>query len=80
MLRGRNIPLWAADGAEQDRVALLRVLQHVIRERSAELIDGVAADDTVLEFDIDGGTARDQLKNLQCLADDLGTDAVTLQN
>jgi hypothetical protein len=40
----------------------------------------VTANQALLELEIDGGSARDDLENLQGFADDLRADAVTFEN
>ena len=80
LLRVGLVPFRSADGAEQNRVAVLRVLEHVIGQRSAGGVERVAADHALLELEIDRRTARDDLENLQSFADDLGADAVTFEN
>ena len=55
-------------------------LQHIVGQRSAERVERVPADHALLEFDIDGRSARDDLQDLQGFADDFGTDAVTPEN
>ena len=45
------VPLGAAHGAEQDRVALLGQIQNRIGERLAVGVDGRAADDAVFQLD-----------------------------
>ena len=40
----------------------------------------MTADHALFEFQIHRGQTRDDLENLQSLADDLGADAVTFKN
>jgi hypothetical protein len=40
----------------------------------------VTANHSLFELEIDRGSARDDLENLEGFADDLGADAVTFQN
>ena len=55
-------------------------LSDFVRQRGAGGVDRMTADHAFLELEIDRGSPRDDLENLQSLADDLGADAVTFQN
>src|SRR5208282_5299287 len=74
------VPLGTAHGAEQNRIGIPGILQNVVGKRSADGIERVAANQSLLELQIDRRLARDRLQDLLGLADDFGSDAVTLQN
>ncbi len=74
------VPFRSADGAEQNRVAVLGVLEHFVGQRSAAGVECMTANHALLELEIDRGSARDDLENLESFTDDLGADAVTFQN
>src|SRR6202046_1528814 len=69
-----------ANSAEQNRVAVVRGLEHLVGQRSAGGVHRVTANHALLELEIDRRSARDDLENLQGFADDLGADAVTFEN
>ena len=74
------VPLGAADRAKQNRVAVFRLLEHVVGQRRAELIDRMAAGDAFLELEIERGVTRHDFEHLQRFADDFGTNPVTFEN
>ncbi len=80
LLRVGLVPFRPADGAEQNRVAVLRELEHLVGQWSAGGVHRVTANHALLELEIDRRSARDDLENLQGFADDLGADAVTFEN
>src|SRR5206468_8638947 len=76
----QSVPLGAAHGAKENRVARLRELERLLGQRAAGLVDGGAAH--VSRVELEGVTVLrgDCFEDLHGLRHDLGTDAVAGQD
>ena len=79
-LEGQVVPFGAADGAEQHRVGRHRLLHGLVGDRRALLVDGDAADEALVDVELDRAAAIEPVDDPAHLVHHLRPDTVARQD
>ena len=74
------VPFRAANSAQQHRIGRLACVDGFLRQGHAELVDGRAANETLVVVEVVAELLANLVERLQRLIDDFGANSVALQN